>query len=138
MSDIKELANTMSARGTAVDQRVRDILKFVQDSHYPSRPIPREKRQAERHKFVASAWAQPLDKSFAPVGRPFQVVTSNLSKTGLCLYSQNSVDCPYLAVRLECAADGTVELTLKIYRRRPVKRYIQIAGVFVSRPSVES
>ncbi len=138
MSRIDELASLTPTRGATNDPRIREILKFVQDTQRPSRLLPRDKRQAERYKFVVSAWAQQLDKNFGPIGTPFQVVTSNISKSGLCLYTQNIVETPYLSVRLENAPNEPMDLTLKIFRRRPVKGFIQIAGNFVSRGAVGS
>ena len=91
-----------------------------------------EKRTANRRVFHAAIPVQPVDENFRPLGEVFMAVTHDISVTGLCMFYNRAVEDEYLAVELDAAGGQTLQVVIRVCRCRPMGRFYQIAGEFIT------
>jgi hypothetical protein len=92
-----------------------------QDEHH-------EKRQYKRVPLVAHVAAMPLDDHNQPVGAPFMMMTRNISTVGISLIHSAPIKFKRLAIELQAASGGKIQLAVEILRCQKLGEFYEIGG----------
>ncbi len=92
----------------------------------------KERRKEPRYSVATIVEVQPLDEEFQSQGDVFQVVTRDISASGIGILDSRPVNCKYLAVQLTSPEGRQMQMVMEVLRCQPMGNIYDIGGKFVT------
>lgn len=121
--------STNSEQPSSVNGQLDSLLNKLRDSHQPGR----EARGSRRYAVSIPVPVVPIDEDGAPVDRPFNAVSRDISSSGICLLHTRATNAKHLAIVINWAGKKPIRLVVEVIRCRAVGRFYEIAAKFTSR-----
>ena len=97
-------------------------------------PIAEDKRRSQRISQSLVVPAVCLNNDYCPDGEPFQLMVANLSREGIGLVHDGSIDAKYVAIELGTGNDEPIQVIVRLIRQCAlVPPYREIGGEFYVR-----
>jgi hypothetical protein len=125
--------STAIARTPNVPKPPAELVSFVKrrlrDGHF-QRDV--DCREEERHLMLVSVLAQPVDEQYRAMGKPFALVTRDISKKGIGLVHTEAITDNLLAVQMSLAGEE-VNLVVRLLWSKPLGPFYYLGGEFVAK-----
>lgn len=92
-----------------------------------------EKRSADRHSIFVAITAMELYEQLVPTGPPFQSISRNLSKGGMCFVNDRAMQSAFVLVQFSGAEDIPTQMLARVCRQRPLGPYRDIGTEFITK-----
>ena len=108
--------------------------QVTQLAHREAEPIAEDKRRSQRVSQSLVVPAVCLNNDCCPEGEPFQLMVANLSREGIGLVHDGSIDAKYVAIELGTGNDEPIQVIVRLVRQcEIVPPYREIGGEFYVR-----
>jgi|GEM_PF-1442416 len=107
------------------------ISAFVEQLIENSRAPQHERRMYRRHLLSVPVLVRPVDRACRPLDVPFEVLTRDISTTGIGLLHVNPIACAFLALQISGREGDDLRILMRVVRCRPLASFYEIGGRFL-------
>jgi hypothetical protein len=105
------------------------VKRQLRDAHL-QRDVDR--RDAERRPMLVSVVAQPVDEQYRAIGKPFALVTRDISEKGIGLVHSEPIADDLLAIQMSLA-DEEVNVVVRLRWSKAMGPFYYLGGEFVAK-----
>jgi len=109
-----------------------DLIEFIGRFHVANPAATAENRLCRRKETAIEIQVQPIDANREPAGDSFVAETHDISADGLCLYTAQAVETPYLTVDMTGPTGETRQVLRDVVRCLACEDYVKIGCRFVT------
>jgi hypothetical protein len=126
--------STPTVQGSSVLKPPAELVSFVERQLRDNAPLQRDvdRRQEERHLMLVPVLAQPVNEQYLALGKPFALVTRDISDSGIGLVHTERIAGDLLAIQMRLAEEE-VDVVVRLLWSKAMGPFYYCGGEFVAK-----